>query len=162
MTVNIFIECGNRQLITLLLINRNKYIFNVIFKIFPVGFNSFFRRYSFKIFPFRRNIYLNGALDAGFDSGMVHIYNSLTLFAVGCGGCIFHVLHSLSLRNYICNLKESCLKNCINSSAETYLSSYVNTVNDIKINIVIGNIFFHVIRKSLIKFFRRPRTVKKK
>ena len=145
-----------RQIIALLSVDRiddladhprSGFIFQLIFHI--------------DICPFRRDLDLDEAFNAGFNSLYVLLYNSVALGSVFILDCPLHLCHSLFHRNDFHDGEERRLKNGILVVSKAKFFCDLSRVYDIEIDISLCQQFLVRWPKLLVRFLRSPRTVDK-
>ena len=131
-------ECAYRKRIAFTCINCCYNSFNIFRLVFS---NNCFCIYS--VSPFSGNFNLNNAFYTLINSSVVHVKDIVAFLTVRLLDSSLHIFNSVSDRNDVSKLEECSLKNCINSVSETDFSSYIRTVDDIELNVVICKIFLH-------------------
>ncbi len=91
---------------------------------------------------------------------MVHLNDLVALPAVSLRGGILHILDSLILRNDVGNGKERGLQNRVDAAAQSDLLAELYTIDRVEIDLVIGNILFHLCGQMLVEFLLIPFAVK--
>ena len=110
--------------------------------------------------PVSRNVDLNECCCTCVNSLLVHLNDFFTLLHELL--CLFlHVADSLVNRKNLCKSKESGLKNCICTLAKADLCGNVNSVNCIKLNIVLCDVLLGFCIHLLSKLSGIPLAVDK-
>ena len=100
--------------------------------------------------PFRRNLYFLNGSDTGINCTAVHVNDFLAFALVCLLDTLLQVLHCLVDWNYPGKLEEGRLHYHVDSAAQAYLLGNVPCIDNIEIDILLGQIPLHLCRKSLI------------
>ena len=146
-------KCRYRKKVTILCIDRTCYVVYIFrsivgclwfyFQVRPCGIYS-------ECLIFTTTIYCCIVL-------VNHIF---TLLAVRLNDELLHLFDSQFFRNYACDTEECRLKDSVSAVAKTYFLSYLGSVDIIYCDIVVGEIFLHLVWQVLSQFFAFPDSVK--
>ncbi len=156
--VYIILECGYREVITFLSVycclNRIDEFNNVCSSF---GRMNHIKAFVLTVLPAVRNLYFDNALGACVDGcPVLHDY-ILALAAVCSLGSCLHEFVCLRCRDNPCQLKESRLKNRIDTCrAHAGLNTKLHTVDGIELDIMVGDELLHLSREMLFKAFHIP------
>ena len=155
-TINDFLECADRQVVTALCHHRTHHLVDE-FRIVGVALEHEVGG-AIQLSPFSRNVNL-GDFTAAVNSCIVHVHDILTLLAVRLHDEFLHLLHSEVVRNDAGNLEECRLQDGVGTVAQTDLSSDLRSVDDVHVDVVEGQVFLHEIGKMFLGFSHAPRRV---
>ena len=97
--------------------------------------------------PFGRHLDLLDGVAAGVDGRIVHVDDVLALHAVGLLDGLLHLVDSLVERDDVGDLEERRLHDRVGTRAQPELGGDLRGVDDIEIDLVLGQIGFHVVRQ---------------
>ena len=92
-------------------------------------------------------------IHTGIDSLVVHLNDCVTLLGVGLLCCLLHEGNRLIDRHYVSQLEECGLKDRVGTLAHTDLDSLVDSVDSVKLDIVISDILLCLSVQMLLKLF---------
>ena len=95
--------------------------------------------------PFGRHLDLHHGVAAGVDGRIVHVDDVLALLAVGFQDGMLHLVDSLVERDDVGDLEECRLHDGIRTRTQSELGGDLRGVDDIEIDLVLGQIGFHMV-----------------
>ena len=95
--------------------------------------------------PFGRHLDLDHGVAAGVDGRIVHVDDVLALLAVGFQDGMLHLVDSLVERDDVGDLEECRLHDGIRTRTQPELGGDLRGVDDIEIDLVLGQIGFHMV-----------------
>ena len=161
LSVFVFLNNRYRNSVTFLSVYRNLDVVYEINNIFSVSGCNLCKTLILSIFPACRNVNLNYSCCSGVDCIVVHLYDLVTLLAVGCLCSSLHQLDGSFLRNNSCQFEECRLKYGVDTSAKSDFLTNLDTVDGIELDIVFSNVSLNLSRQMSFKFFRTPGAVQK-
>ena len=94
-------------------------------------------------------------------ASIVHVDDSIALFAVGELDFFFHITLCIFVRNDVCEFKESSLHNGVYTLCSAESGNDFKTVQRIELDVLFSNHILHRCRKFDVHFFRSPLRVEK-
>ena len=109
--------------------------------------------------PALGNFNLRVGCCAGVDCVVVHVNDILALLEVGVESGILHVADRLCLRQNLCEGEESRLENGVGALAHADLLGKVNSIDHVKLDIVVGNVALGSSIEMMLEFLEAPLAV---
>ena len=139
-------ECAHRQIVALKGVDRTNDFRNEFGNIVGSGTVLLDRNVG----PFCRNFHLVHFCTALIDSGVVHAYDLLAFFAVSLVDRFLHLLDGFVERNHVRDLEEGTLHNRIRAAAQSEVHRDLRRVDDVEVDLVLGQVFLHVVGQRLL------------
>ena len=159
-TVDIIHKCADRQAVAVHLADRLHNLFDHLDELRLTGELDVVLR-ILSIRPGSRNVYLHKRRDARVDCRIVHVDDGFALLGIGLVSRFLHILHSVFDGKNLRQCEEARLKDGVRPLAHTDLTRLVDRVDDIKLNVVLGDIALRFRRHVVVELFRRPLAVDK-
>ena len=159
--VHVIHECGNRELVALLRVDRRlNRIDELLNRLRSVGCVRELEALVLCVLPALRNLNLVRARNTRIDCIPVLLDDILTLAAVGLLRSILHEADCLLLRDDAGQLEECGLKNRVDTGrAHAGLDTDLHTVNGVEINLVVVDVLLDLARQMLLKLRIAPSAV---
>ena len=109
-----------------------------------------------KCCPFGRNFDFLNVVATGVNSCKVHLNNGFAFHAIRFHDVFLHVFNSQFVRNDIGDFEEGTLHNGVGTVAQTKVNSQFCAVDNIEVDLVFGQIFFHLKGKAVFNLFFFP------
>ena len=157
-TVHIIHECGNRELVALLRIDRRlNRVDKLLNRLRTVGCVRELETLILCVLPALRNLNLVSARSTCIDCVPVLLDNILTLAAVGLLRSVLHEADCLLLRDDAGQLEECGLKNRVDTGrAHACLDTDLHAVNGVELNLVVVDVLLHLTRQMLLELCIAP------
>ena len=143
-------EFADGNIITLLQVRRFNNLFNEFRKISRIFLRFFFRQLS----PCCRHLYFYDIADTAIDSRLIHGHHLVALGHVGFLNSFFHVFYSIFNRQYISQLKESCLQYRVGTiRSQTEFTGNLSGIYDIEAELLTSDIPLNLCGEMCFQFF---------
>ena len=143
-------EGGNRQVVAPLAVAGHHDVF------YHVGEALIHRPFVGGRGPRGGDVYFHGAVDAGVNGGHVHANYFFAFFGVGFLNGLFHVPHGVLHRHDAGELEEGGLENHVGVVPQAQLPRDAVGVHNVELDVVVGDVLFHVSRELAVQFRFRP------
>ncbi len=143
----IFLNNGNRNLISFLPVYWDLDIIYKVYNVLAAACCNFCKAFVLSVFPACRNFNLYNACCASVDGVIVHLYDLVALLAVGCLCSSLHQLNCPLLWDDGSQLEECRLEYCIDTPAKPDFFPDLDTVDGIELDVVFSDISLYLSRQ---------------
>ena len=151
----VLLEYGDRQLVALLLVERHDDVADERGHVLRLC-----DRLVGRVRPCRRDLDLDGRLNAEIDRLIVHVDDLLTgLLEVGIIVVLLHILDREVHRDDLGQREERALKDIVGALAEADGRRQLCRVDDVEVCVLAREVALHLRREMLLKLLDRPRAV---
>ncbi len=150
------VECADRQIVSFLCVHH---VYDVTDKLRTVTAVS--GHFVGQALPFSGYVYFHQVsfFSTGIYGSVVHVYHSFPFLAVRLHNGSLHLFYSQFVGNNIGNLEKCTLHNRVGAISQSQFLADFRTVDDIEVDFVFRQVFFHVIGQVLSRFFCIPQRV---